>query len=285
MSGANTFKFVMLPPQTDMTRDWAARLGGAVPEVRVVMAGGQAVAAARDRRCRGGVRPAARGPAGEGDEAALAAGAAGRAAGGVLLSRADRASAGGDQLPRDLQRPYRRSHHGLRAGVRARVCTCIFRSSFGANGRSRAEDSGVVHLPEATALIVGVGGIGAETARLAAAFGMTVLATDARRDRGAAGRGGDAHAGGARRAAAAGGFRHSDGAAHAGDRRVLQSRALPADEASRVLHQYRPRHDDEAGRSGGGVACGRDRRARRSMCSSRSRCRRSIRCGRCRTCC
>jgi phosphoglycerate dehydrogenase-like enzyme len=38
-----------------------------------------------------------------------------------------------------------------------------------------------VHLPAATALIVGVGGIGAETARLCAAFGMTVLATDARR--------------------------------------------------------------------------------------------------------
>jgi phosphoglycerate dehydrogenase-like enzyme len=38
-----------------------------------------------------------------------------------------------------------------------------------------------VHLPEATALIVGVGGIGAETARLLAAFGVTVLATDARR--------------------------------------------------------------------------------------------------------
>jgi phosphoglycerate dehydrogenase-like enzyme len=42
-------------------------------------------------------------------------------------------------------------------------------------------DTGVVHLPEATALIVGVGGIGAETARLAAAFGMRVLGVDARR--------------------------------------------------------------------------------------------------------
>jgi phosphoglycerate dehydrogenase-like enzyme len=42
-------------------------------------------------------------------------------------------------------------------------------------------DTGVVHLPEATALIVGVGGIGAEAARLAAAFGMTVLGVDARR--------------------------------------------------------------------------------------------------------
>jgi phosphoglycerate dehydrogenase-like enzyme len=47
--------------------------------------------------------------------------------------------------------------------------------------KSEAEESDVVHLPDATALIVGVGGIGAEAARLAAAFGMTVLATDARR--------------------------------------------------------------------------------------------------------
>jgi phosphoglycerate dehydrogenase-like enzyme len=42
-------------------------------------------------------------------------------------------------------------------------------------------DTGVVHLPEATALIVGLGGIGAETARLAAAFGMRVIGVDARR--------------------------------------------------------------------------------------------------------
>jgi phosphoglycerate dehydrogenase-like enzyme len=38
----------------------------------------------------------------------------------------------------------------------------------------------VVYLPEATALIVGVGGIGAETARLCAAFGMRVLGVDPR---------------------------------------------------------------------------------------------------------
>jgi phosphoglycerate dehydrogenase-like enzyme len=42
-------------------------------------------------------------------------------------------------------------------------------------------DTGVIHLPEATALIVGVGGIGAEAARLAAAFGMRVIGIDARR--------------------------------------------------------------------------------------------------------
>jgi phosphoglycerate dehydrogenase-like enzyme len=41
-------------------------------------------------------------------------------------------------------------------------------------------DTGVVHLPESTALIVGVGGIGAETANLCAAFGMRVIGVDAR---------------------------------------------------------------------------------------------------------
>ncbi len=40
---------------------------------------------------------------------------------------------------------------------------------------------GTVYLPEATALIVGVGGIGAETARLLAAFGVHVIGTDAQR--------------------------------------------------------------------------------------------------------
>jgi phosphoglycerate dehydrogenase-like enzyme len=39
-----------------------------------------------------------------------------------------------------------------------------------------------VHLPEATALILGVGGIGAEAARLLAAFGVTVLGVDPRRE-------------------------------------------------------------------------------------------------------
>jgi phosphoglycerate dehydrogenase-like enzyme len=43
-------------------------------------------------------------------------------------------------------------------------------------------DTGVVHLPETTALIIGVGGIGAETARLCAAFGIRVIGIDARRE-------------------------------------------------------------------------------------------------------
>ena len=47
MISRNTFKFVMLPPQTDTTRAWARRLAEAVPEVRVVVAE-DADAAARE---------------------------------------------------------------------------------------------------------------------------------------------------------------------------------------------------------------------------------------------
>lgn len=45
----------------------------------------------------------------------------------------------------------------------------------------RPVDTGVVHLPESTALILGVGGIGTEAARLCKAFGMHVIGIDGRR--------------------------------------------------------------------------------------------------------
>ena len=40
------------------------------------------------------------------------------------------------------------------------------------------QDTGVVHLPKSTALILGVGGIGTEAARLCHAFGMRVIGMD-----------------------------------------------------------------------------------------------------------
>src|SRR5207237_3800680 len=42
-------------------------------------------------------------------------------------------------------------------------------------------DTGVIHLPEASAFVLGVGGIGSEVARLATAFGMRVIGVDERR--------------------------------------------------------------------------------------------------------
>ena len=40
MSGANSFKFVLLPPQSDTTRDWAKRLAKILSEARVLVIGG-----------------------------------------------------------------------------------------------------------------------------------------------------------------------------------------------------------------------------------------------------
>ena len=176
------------------------------------------------------------------------------------------------QHARDLQRPYRRAHHGLRARLRARLPDVSFRSRSAREWRPRPEDTGVVHLPESTALIVGVGGIGAEAARLAAAFGMTVIGTDARRT--------DAPPGvsectspSARRIAAARRLRHPHGTAHAGDRGLHEPRAVPAHEEDRVLHQHRPGQNHKLDDLVAALRGRRDRRRRRSTCSSRSRCR------------
>lgn len=46
--------------------------------------------------------------------------------------------------------------------------------------RAWGKDYDSIYLPEATAVIVGIGGIGAETARLCAEFGMTVIGVDPR---------------------------------------------------------------------------------------------------------
>ena len=47
-------------------------------------------------------------------------------------------------------------------------------------GREWISEQGHVYLPESTIAVVGVGGIGAETARLCAELGMTVIGVDAR---------------------------------------------------------------------------------------------------------
>jgi len=171
---------LMLPPQTPTTRAWASRLAAALPELAVVVAEAEADAAhavgetdaafgtmpdtlLRDaRRLRWLQAPQAAPPAGYYTSALIAH--------PVVVTNFREiyndhigahimafvlAFARGFQhyIPRQLRREWRREPH----------------------------DSGVIHLPEATALIVGVGGIGAEAARLAAAFGMHVIGVDPRR--------------------------------------------------------------------------------------------------------
>ncbi len=55
-----------------------------------------------------------------------------------------------------------------------------FRDQFAGHWRSGVESSPATYLPEATALIVGVGGIGAETALQCKSWGMTTIGIDPR---------------------------------------------------------------------------------------------------------
>lgn len=180
MSAPNSFKFLMLPPQTDVTRDWAARLAAAAPEVRVVIAEDPATAAA------------------EIPDADAAFGWLGK----DLLARARKlrwlqapqaAPAAGYYYPELIAHPLAVTNFReiFNDHISAHILSFVLAFARGLHvfipqqlrreWNKPAGDAGVVHLPEATALIVGVGGIGAETARLLAAFGVTVLATDARR--------------------------------------------------------------------------------------------------------
>jgi len=177
----NSFKFVMLPPQTDTTRGWAKRLAEAVPEVRVVLAE-DADTATREIA-----------------DAEAAFGWLGK----ELLSKArnlrwlqapQAAPAAGYFYPELVSHPvsvtnFREIYNDH---IGAHILAFVLAFARGLHvfipqqlrrewKKSPAETGDVVHLPEATALIVGLGGIGAEAARLLSAFGVTVLATDARR--------------------------------------------------------------------------------------------------------
>ena len=181
MSGANTFKFVMLPPQTDVTRGWGRALADAMPEVRVVIADDRATAEreivdaeaafghlppellARARRLRWLQAPQAAPPAGYYYPELIA----------HPLTITNFREIFNDHIGAHIMAFVLAFARGLHVYIPQQL-----RREW---KKSTGEASGVIHLPEATALIVGVGGIGAEAARLAVSFGMTVIATDARR--------------------------------------------------------------------------------------------------------
>jgi phosphoglycerate dehydrogenase-like enzyme len=183
MSGANSFKFVLLPPQSDTTRDWAKRLAEIVPEARVIVAE-DAETAAREivdaeaafgwlgsdlllkaRKLRWLQAPQAAPPAGYYYPELTAH--------SVVVTNF-----------REIFNDHIGAHILAFVLAFARGLHIFIPQQFRREWKKSASESGdVVHLPEATALIVGVGGIGSETARLLAAFGVTVLGTDARRTR------------------------------------------------------------------------------------------------------
>ncbi len=179
MSGANTFKFVMLPPQTEVTRNWGRQLAEALPEVRVVIAEDKATAEREivDAEAAFGHLPR---------EVLL------KAKRLRWLQAPQIAPPAGYYYPELIEHPITVTNFReiFNDHISAHIMAFVLAFARGLQvfipqqlrrEWKKSPETRVVHLPEATALIVGVGGIGAETARLAAAFGMTVLATDARR--------------------------------------------------------------------------------------------------------
>jgi phosphoglycerate dehydrogenase-like enzyme len=171
---------LMMPPQNSTTREWGARVAAALPGLRVVVADHET-------------------------EAAGVIGTAEAAFGAVpptLLKQATRlrwlqapqaAPPAGYYYPeliahpvvvtnfREIYNDHIAAHIMAFVLAFARGLQHYWPQQWRREWRRQPLDTGVVHLPEATALIVGVGGIGAETARLAAAFGMRVIGVDARR--------------------------------------------------------------------------------------------------------
>jgi phosphoglycerate dehydrogenase-like enzyme len=171
---------LMLPPHTPITRAWASRIAAALPELSVVVAEGteQAAEVVGDAEAMFGTLPPA------------------------LLERAARlrwlqapqaAPPAGYYYPELIAHPvvvtnFREIYNDH---IGAHVMAFVLAFARGLHTylphqlrrqwRPAPLDTGVIHLPEATALIVGLGGIGAETARLAAAFGLRVIGIDARR--------------------------------------------------------------------------------------------------------
>ena len=174
--------FLMLPPQSDLTREWARRLAEQRPELEIIAPETM-----------------------EGAEQAIggAEGAYGRIP-PALLERAERlrwlqapqaAPPAGFYYPELIAHPVQITNMReiYNDHIAAHIMSFVLAFARGLQvylpqqqrrewrPAGRESDDIVVHLPEATALIVGVGGIGGETARLASAFGMHVIGVDERR--------------------------------------------------------------------------------------------------------
>jgi phosphoglycerate dehydrogenase-like enzyme len=172
---------LVLPPPTPTTRAWAARVAAAVPGLDVVVA--------EDAAHAERVAPTAEGALGTPTPALLE-----RATALRWLQAPQAAPPAGYYSPELIAHPvvvtnFREIYNDH---IAAHILAFVLAFARGLHlylprqhrrewRPEPGEAGGVIHLAEATALIVGVGGIGAETARLAAAFGMQVLGVDARR--------------------------------------------------------------------------------------------------------
>jgi phosphoglycerate dehydrogenase-like enzyme len=180
LSDTNAFTLLMLPPQTALTRRWAGRLNETVPGVKLIVAEDMDAAAT----------------------AIVTADAAFGTLPAELLAKAQRlrwlqapqaAPPAGYYYPeliahaltvtnfREIYNDHISAHIMAFVLAFARGLHIYIPQQLRRVWAKPPDNSGVVALPGSTALIVGLGGIGGETARLLAAFGVRVLAIDARR--------------------------------------------------------------------------------------------------------
>jgi len=173
-------EFVMLPPQTDKTREWGARLSAALPEFKIVVAENHTHAAQvighadaafgvippdllrQAQRLRWLQAPQAAPPAGYYYPE--------RIANAVQITKFS-----------EIYNDHIGAHVMAFVLAFARGLHHYIPQQLKREWKKLPHDTGVIHLPEATALVVGVGGIGSEVARLAAAFGMRVIGVYERR--------------------------------------------------------------------------------------------------------
>ena len=171
---------LMLPPQTETTRQWAARIGATLPDLSVVVAEDEAHAAREIGRAEaafGTITPGLLAKAQQlrwlqAPQAAPLAGFyyADLVAHPVVITNF-----------REIYNDHIGAHIMAFVLAFARGLHYYLPQQRERQWKPAPLDTGVVHLPEATALIVGVGGIGSEAARLCEAFGMRVIGVDARR--------------------------------------------------------------------------------------------------------
>ena len=174
------FTLVMMPPHTSLKRDWARRIAQDETGVRVL----------QPETAEEAVRDIAEADAAFGTIPPEALAAAGRLR---WLQAPQAAPPAGFYYPELIAHPAVvtnfREIFNDHIGAHIMAFVLAFARGFHyylpqqmrRDYLPRPLDSGVVHLPESTALILGVGGIGSEAARLCHAFGMQVIGVDARR--------------------------------------------------------------------------------------------------------
>ncbi len=175
------FKFVFLPPVKDAPRQWAERLARDVPDADVVVAETREDAL-REIGDAGGVfgtlDPELLGKAQH--LKWLQAPAIAPPAGFYFKDLVEHPSVATNF--REIFNDHIAAHIMAYVLAFARGLQYYLRRQLQKQYRPEPLDTGVIHLPETTALIVGVGGIGSEAAKHCAHFGMRVLGIDARRE-------------------------------------------------------------------------------------------------------